>query len=124
MDKPFGLSNFVELRDSVRNVKPNSIGDCGAEIWCMVDDFIAQFNKACFSSEPGSLEPQIESEGTMESFAELYRIAAHIWPDETISTDLAKDSYEYALKKLNELVEYHQKMKDLFNSTRSTVIKS
>ena len=120
MNKPFGLDNFVQLRETVKNIQPNSIGDRGAEIWCQIDEFISQFNKACFSSD--ALEPQIESEGTMESFAELYRIAAHVWPDEDVSTDLAVDSYEYTMKKLDELVDYHRRMKDLFDKTGSTVI--
>jgi len=120
MNKPFGLDNFVQLRETVRNIQPNSIGDRGAEIWCVIDDFISQFNRVCFDND--GLESQIASEGTMESFADLYRIAAHIWPDEEISTDLADDSYEYTMRKLDELVDYHRRMKERFDKTSSTVI--
>ena len=123
MTKAFGVDNFIQLRDSVKVLRPDLTPCPGpADIWCLVDDFISQFNIACTVVD--GLEPQIESEGTMESFAELYRICAHIWPDEEVNTDLASDSYDYSVKKLDELVDYHQRIKDLFDKTGHTYIKN
>ncbi|MCK9408280.1 MAG: hypothetical protein M0R68_04020 [Bacteroidetes bacterium] len=93
----FGLEQFKQLRESIACTNGDNVP---ADVWCAVDDFIAQFNSV---EAQNDLDSVLERNGTMDFYARLYCICAHIWNYDE-QGDSPADSKEYALRVLDEAI--------------------
>ena len=94
MNNPFGLVQFKQLYREVCSIKGDNVV---ADIWCAVDDFIAQFNAA------EKIDLVLETNGTADFFARLYNIATFCWNTNTKPTD--EEAKDYALRILDEAIQ-------------------
>lgn len=90
----FGLVQFKRLRDDIACMDGDNIS---ADIWCAVDEFIDEFNRA------ETIDDVLNVNGTADFFARLYCICAYIWNYDNCGNAPA-DSKSYALRALDSAI--------------------
>ncbi|MCK9408281.1 MAG: hypothetical protein M0R68_04025 [Bacteroidetes bacterium] len=91
----FGLEQFKRLKESVANTDGDN---APAEIWSIIHEFIMDFTLS-----GDELDAVLICNGTMDFYARLYCICAHIWNFDE-QGDPPADSKEYALRILDEAI--------------------